>query len=114
MDYDKLEMKLRKIVEKRLREGWYMFPDNYYTQDGSCCAVGVVVADRVEYDESGVLTAGCDATWAFAKEFGGVAIGSLIAGFDNRFSRESTADAKLYDIGANIRRIYCDDNGQVE
>jgi len=114
MDYAALELKLRKIVEKRLEEGWYMFPDNYYTQEGSCCVVGAVVADRVKYDEDGILTAGCEATWGFTKEFGAVVIGSLIAGFDNRFNRDDTADPKLYDIGAKIRRIYVDNNGEVE
>lgn len=115
MDYKRLELKLRRIVEKRLVEGWYLAPGTYYTTTGACCAVGTVAAEMARFDEDGYFSAGMDAAHAFEREFNMKSgLGSLISGFDGAFSFEATTDKKLYAIGARIRRIYCDDNGQVE
>lgn len=112
VDYRELELKLRKLAEKRLEEGWGLRPGAYVRSTGECCVVGAIFADLVIYDGPGVVRYECEPLGA-ARSFVGVAsdgaIASLISGFDNGgIPHRLTADRKLFAIAARIRRDYCE------
>jgi len=114
VNYKALELKLRRIVEKRLGEGYNVAPGqswSFSTGSGKCCALGAADPDRkndissrrdVEH-YARILGIGFDEALA------------LSDGFENQFiSDRERAVPEMRDIGNRIRRIYCDDNGQVE
>jgi hypothetical protein len=110
LDYAKLEMKLRRIVEKRLREGWLVLPttDVIGTAYGEskCCILGsTLVGERngINYHAKSRRRLGVSERVVFAVEHG-------FMGWTFEFREFPEAVA----IGARIRRIYCDDNGAVE
>jgi hypothetical protein len=107
MDYDKLELKLRKIVEKRLSEGWNVRPVGYGNGriiENSCCAFGAV---WIEYGKEHATDM---ADHLGLKDW--MDILSIEAGFENEPWRSRSQE--LFEIGARIRERYVDDNGQVE
>lgn len=107
MDYAKLELKLRKIVEKRLREGWLVTPgllDFIGVQGGTCCVVGAIGIEA-NVERAGIRR------WASDKL--GFPIETLCTienGFEDRehwdHLRAEDMDARA--IGARIRRDYCE------
>jgi hypothetical protein len=118
MNYKALETKLRRIVEKRLEEGWYLAPGRFYTETGGCCVVGVVATDTVSFSGWDGVISSNDPSFFFEKEFAidrcsGI-VASLMAGFDGVPSSLSVRDKAAYAVGEHIRRIYCDGNGVVE
>lgn len=107
MDYKALELKLRRIVEKRLREGWSVQPGDAIDVYGCCCVLGAVVADlnsTVRYDLKAADRLGIGHTEAVAIE----------SGFMSWKLWQAEEYPELSAIGARIRRIYVDDNGVVE
>lgn len=109
MDYKALELKLRRIVEKRLEEGWLvstMDATGYvaFARDGMCCAIGAAALEA--HDIPG---------WNEAESVLGLnfdQIKSIERGFEDR--HESELNEELFDLGTRIRSIYVDDNGKVE
>jgi len=108
VNYKALELKLRRIVEKRLREGWRVIPEEgsgelVNEETKSCCLVGA---------------AGIEIGNTYSRTAIGMALGDEVDvfGLEDGFEGWSgTPDEDPFRvIGANIRRIYCDDNGQVE
>jgi len=106
VNYKALELKLRRIVEKRIDEGWNVSTGEF-VGEGQCCLIGSMAVDIPGYLEGYSNTSG----WDYAKKTLGVNPYILMHGFE---STGTHADDPLYAVGANLRRIYCDDNGQVE
>lgn len=101
MKYQGLELKLRKLVEKRLREGYCVRPGlaTYSTGDGECCAVGV--ADPTLY-------------WPWTSRVGvelGIDDDTVLAisdGFEGNTFPRSASMTEERAIGERIRRDYCE------
>lgn len=109
MNYVKLELKLRRIVEKRIDNGYQLTTKLQGVAVGACfCAVGSVVVGIG--DE--VFTE--DALPVFERMgIGYTEMMSISRGFEDGVSlHDLYPDARA--IGARICRIYCDDNGVVE
>lgn len=115
MDYGKLEMKLRKAMESAIENGWAPMPVFALGKRGTCCAVGSLLVDKA-YMHDGCIVGGENYETVAAKRLG-VSMGvvqSIWKAFDNPDDKYLSCDKKAFAIGANIRRIYYDDNGQVE
>lgn len=111
MNYEALELKLRHVIEKRLSEGWLVSTVKKsgrisFAHNGKCCALGAAALDGEglpDWDKA-IEVLGLNSDFNSAK--------SIEQGFEGK--EREFAVRRLYDIGARIRRIYVDDNGQVE
>lgn len=115
MDYGKLELKLRKIVEKRLRRGHTLARHSYFPNGidtVSCCALGAVIADRKwnfdgigESDEMNLVI--CQRLGISEK-----VRWSIARGFDGGLTGVHE-DHRAFGIGRRIYRDYCDTTDEV-
>lgn len=99
MNYRGLELKLRKLVEKRLREGFSVVPGlvGFATGDGECCAVGVALP-RERWMGAGAYSTvlGVDTNIALA----------ISDGFEGYEFERSAKFKRARAIGRRIRRDY--------
>lgn len=115
-DYRALELKLRRIVERRLNGGFMVAPGitvpgaSPLPTQSQCCLLGAVG-----------IEAGADPR-GDAWQAKGLASAYLRIGIDDQIYLEAgfeqwemgSGNRRLYNIGARIRAIYVDDNGVVE
>ena len=119
MNYRGLELKLRKIVEKRLEEGWSVVPTSlsnlggYIVDDlATCCLIGAVGIESGEEKNFSCT----EKAPALARTLGASvhAVLSVEDGFENGrgnmklFLGNGKPSEKLRAIGARIRRDYCE------
>jgi len=107
MNYKKLELKLREMVERRLEEGFFFQPAHAsIDRRGAMCLIGAIGLERATpLDEEG-----------FVNIFGvRGAAEDLIADDDIYMALEcgfegfkSCSNTPAYAIGARIRRDYCE------
>lgn len=106
MDYGKLELKLCKIVEKRLGEGWIVAAHIPAVSSnwGVCCLLGAAAVEDgkitdYDYHQRSARILGISEDEAVSVE----------AGFMGWTSYRGTeADPDLYDIGERIVRDYAE------
>lgn len=111
MNYAKLELDLREIVERRLREGWEVGPVGCEprVQDGRCCLLGAVWIESGDgimrspgaLDIAPLLALSYDQARVIENGFEGWARGL-------RIPLLPAEAGELYAIGARIRRDYCE------
>jgi hypothetical protein len=113
VDYAKLELKLRRNIERRLEEGWNVQPWSQFNEksmgcrffaDGNnCCAIMASDPELGHSDSSDYVERAADAlgiTFEEAK--------SIEHGFENYADAQYFGDNELVDIGARICRHYCE------
>jgi len=115
VNYKALELKLRTAMESAIEKGWAPMPVVTVGHRGTCCAIGSLLVDDVYFDDN-MIVGDDDYEDQVSKKLRVPVhvVSSVWKGFDNRDDRFMGCDKKAFAIGANIRRIYCDDNGQVE
>lgn len=107
MNYRGLELKLRKIVEKRLKEGWELWSGGGrgMLDDGCCCLMGAVAYENGVEPGSWPLLLSDDVRSGAMNELkvNRSEAWSLESGFENW---QDEHDNEFYRIGARIRRDY--------
>lgn len=113
INYKALEKKLRAIVEKRLEEGWFV--DRGFTcLNSRLCLIGAIGVEKGAEDVQDPYDLR-DAALPWLKSKGvdirGRYDNDLELGFEGYAHHSSVSDVKLADIGARIRRDYCEWQG---
>ena len=105
MKYRGLELKLRKMVEKRLREGWDVRPGGIFVSmdETQCCAVGSIVAGEVNPRTVSIVDEVCSRLGLSEDDL--LSISDGFEGF--RWDWRNTNE-ELHAIGVRIRRHYCE------
>lgn len=106
IDYRRLELKLRRIVEKRLREGWtvqsglFRFVDEFL---GACCIIGAIEANEYTHEM------GLHGRASHRLRVGFDTVLNLEDGFEQRKTPDFyISDSRARAIGERIRRDYCE------
>jgi hypothetical protein len=102
-----LEKELRRIVEKRLEEGWCVLPTadatGSYYGEAKCCLMGAVIVGTEQQCSVGYRQKAGQKLDVADRVLEAIEVGFM--DYDSMFEQYS---ADLIDIGVRIRRDYCE------